>query len=211
MTRGAAVLLLAGVLAVPAARAHAQAPDAPRVYTRSGPAQGGSFRYSDVQRRLYERQALDAGIAERRAPAAAEPQSAAGTAPDAEPASPDNEADVPVEERPGGFLADIFDVDAPDPLAVPSKEESATEPASPEEPDALSEPLPAVPPEPEGFVENTYYYRGRYYRGYVYYAVPCAPEVVVNAGVTYYRCGEVWYGRAYYGGRVVYVLVTPPG
>ncbi len=41
-------------------------------------------------------------------------------------------------------------------------------------------------------------------------ALSCATSTVVMDGVSYYRCGSTWYSRAYSGGNVTYVVVTPP-
>ncbi len=45
-----------------------------------------------------------------------------------------------------------------------------------------------------------------------YNSLTCHRTIFILGGVTYYRCGTVWYNRAYSGVNVTYVVVNaPPG
>jgi len=45
-----------------------------------------------------------------------------------------------------------------------------------------------------------------------YNALTCHRTIIIHVGVTYYRCGTVWYNQAYSGANVTYVVVNaPPG
>jgi len=41
-------------------------------------------------------------------------------------------------------------------------------------------------------------------------SLSCTTTTVVAAGVTYYRCGNEWYQRAYRSSEVVYIVVQAP-
>ena len=41
-------------------------------------------------------------------------------------------------------------------------------------------------------------------------SLSCTPTTVVVGSVTYYQCGSSWYNRAYQGGQVTYIVVSPP-
>jgi hypothetical protein len=41
-------------------------------------------------------------------------------------------------------------------------------------------------------------------------SLSCNSTTVVASGVTYYRCGNDWYSRAYQGSSVTYVVVAAP-
>ena len=54
--------------------------------------------------------------------------------------------------------------------------------------------------------------RGATYSSTWYRSQSCSDEVVVVDGYSYYRCDDVWFGRTYYGGEVIYTVVdAPPG
>src|SRR3546814_4300206 len=40
--------------------------------------------------------------------------------------------------------------------------------------------------------------------------LPCAPQVAVVNGISYYSCGTTWYSRTMAAGSVTYAIVNPP-